>query len=158
MKNQVAPVSKTGEASLTAEETNLLASTLHASLSLEEILRSCYRAISPRLPLNRLCLVPLRPNEFTVTVYTVEGSASDPSVSSRIINLVDSRLRRCLIDGNEQVLGVDLASSPERWAALERARNTASAVATSPLVLAQDGQHRSRTSGPLTLACTTMSS
>jgi len=104
MKNQVAPASKTGEASLTAEETNLLASTLRASLSVEEILRSCYRALSPRLPLNRLCLVPLRPNEFTVTVYTVEGSASDPSVSSRIINLVDSRLRRCLIDGNEQVV------------------------------------------------------
>jgi signal transduction histidine kinase/CheY-like chemotaxis protein len=46
------------------------------------------------------------------------------------------------IDGNERALGVDLASSPERWAALERARDTGGAVATSPLVLAQDGGGR----------------
>ncbi len=46
------------------------------------------------------------------------------------------------MDGNERALGIDLASSPERWAALEQARDTGRAVATSPLVLAQDGGGR----------------
>jgi signal transduction histidine kinase/FixJ family two-component response regulator len=46
------------------------------------------------------------------------------------------------VDGNEQALGIDLASSPERWAALEQARDTGRAVATAPLVLAQDGGGR----------------
>jgi signal transduction histidine kinase/CheY-like chemotaxis protein len=46
------------------------------------------------------------------------------------------------IDGNEQALGIDLASSPERWAALEQARDTGRAVATPPLMLAQDGGGR----------------
>jgi signal transduction histidine kinase/CheY-like chemotaxis protein len=46
------------------------------------------------------------------------------------------------VDGNERTLGVDLASSAERWVALARARDSGRAAATAPLVLAEEGGHR----------------
>ncbi len=102
------------DAPISPEEAQSLASALHNSLSLEEILRGCYKAISSRVFVERLSMVPLRPNEFTVTLYSVEGGTDEPIISSRIIELEESRLRRCIVDLNERVIRLTDPSEQDR--------------------------------------------
>ena len=103
MKRMPVPSKGGPDAQLPADIAESFASTIHGSMSLEEILRGCYLALDSRFPVERVSMMPVRPNEFTVTLYSVEGGAQGPTIRSKIIELEESRLRRCVADPRENV-------------------------------------------------------
>ncbi|PYV14350.1 MAG: hypothetical protein DMG07_12140 [Acidobacteria bacterium] len=83
---------------LTLSEAKDLASEIHGSLGIEEILRRCRRVLSTRFTVGRLTLVQHRETEFIATRFTVNEDADAPLVGPEVIPLEQSRLQQCLAE------------------------------------------------------------
>jgi diguanylate cyclase (GGDEF)-like protein/PAS domain S-box-containing protein len=75
-----------------------LASSLYRSLSLDEILLACSRALKKQVPLEHVSFVQPRRDKALVTVYSEAISDNPPFRKPHIVCLAPSRLRECLLN------------------------------------------------------------
>jgi diguanylate cyclase (GGDEF)-like protein/PAS domain S-box-containing protein len=86
------------EASFTLANAASLATTIHSSLFLSEILRACRHALEECFLLGRLSLVQHRANESTATLYALDEAGDSSLIGPKVIILEPSRLRQCITD------------------------------------------------------------
>jgi len=84
------------EVPLTLSAAAQLASALHGSLQLAEILRGLRRFLQGHYRIGRLSLVQHRSNESTATLYSLDDNGESSLIGPRVIALEPSRLRQCL--------------------------------------------------------------
>jgi len=73
-----------------------IAAALHRSLRLRDILHSCREILAAHLSLGRVSFVQHRPNESTVTVFSIDEAGEAPLIGPKVIVLGKSRLSRCI--------------------------------------------------------------
>src|SRR5262249_4623843 len=83
---------------MSVAEAKSLASEIHSSLVMVDILRTCRRALSTRFALGRLTLVQQRSTAFTATRYAPHEDGA-PLSGPDIIPLEQSRLQQCMTEG-----------------------------------------------------------
>jgi diguanylate cyclase (GGDEF)-like protein/PAS domain S-box-containing protein len=81
---------------MSVDEAKGLASEIHSSLNMVDILRTCRRALSTRFVLGRLTLVQQRSTEFTATRYALNEDGDAPLIGPDVIPLEQSRLQQCM--------------------------------------------------------------
>ncbi|MBZ5498098.1 MAG: diguanylate cyclase [Acidobacteriia bacterium] len=123
------------EAPLTLAAAAALATSIHGSLNLGEILRACLHALQGHLPLERLSLVHHRTNDSTATLYALDQGEGAPLVGPRVIVLENSRLRQCIVDHEPRVIEFGTGVAQDAIEQRHLLQQDTGTVIYSPLVL-----------------------
>ncbi|MBP1594767.1 MAG: domain S-box/diguanylate cyclase domain protein [Acidobacteria bacterium] len=136
----------TCDAPLTLADAASLATSVHGSLILADILRSCRQSLLEHVELDRLSLLQERSRGSTATIHSIDADPEGTLIGPRVIALEDSRLKQCATDHRMRVVEIEDESSQD---SVERRhllhRGTGVAV-YSPLML------RGKCKGVLVLA------
>ena len=137
---------RTYDAPLTLADAASLATSVHGSLILADILRSCRRSLQEHIELDRLSLLQQRANGSTATIHSLEKDPEGRLIGPRVIVLENSRLKQCTTDHRMRVVEIEDESAQdcvERRHLLHRGTGVA---VYSPLML------RGKCKGVLVLA------
>lgn len=89
---------------LPPEKCNRIATSLHASLMLADILRAARSALQLEFPLERLTLVQHRTTESAATLCSLDEEAGAPLIGPMVFLVEDSRLKQCISDREPRVV------------------------------------------------------
>ena len=121
--------------SLTLTDAASMATSIHGSLILADILRACRRLLREHFSLGRLSIVKYRGNESTATLYSLDEAGDAPLIGPKVIALENSRLKRCILDHQQRVVRLNDGSAQDAIEKRHLLDGSAGSVLYSPLML-----------------------
>ncbi len=125
----------TAEAQLNLSDAASMATSIHGSLILAEILRACRRLLQEHFSLGRLSIVMYRGNESTATLYSLDEAGDAPLIGPKVIALENSRLKRCILDHEPLVVALNNGATEDAVEKRHLLNGRAGAMLYSPLML-----------------------